>query len=53
MKAIVRKEVHLPEPQAKLLDKAAKASKVSLKLFMERVLIKEANRYERKILSND
>lgn len=51
MKAIVRKEVHLPEPQAQLLDKAAKASKISLKLYMERVLIREANKYERKLLA--
>lgn len=46
MKAIVRKEVHLPEPQAKLLDKAARASKVSLKAFMESILIAEANKYK-------
>lgn len=53
MKAIVRKEIHLPEPQAKLLNEAAKEKKISMKMFMEKVLISEANKFERKKLAQD
>lgn len=44
MKAIIRKEVHLPPFAVKLLEKAAKDNKVKLKSWMENILIAEANK---------